>query len=92
MATRTPITVAHGDGIGPEIMAATPHILKDGALPVFLKAPINTPHETLAGETPTLRQILALADRVAALALEITTTVYLRNCDGKAGFTLAQAQ
>ena len=33
MATRTPITVAHGDGIGPEIMAATLHILKEaGAL------------------------------------------------------------
>ena len=29
MATRTPITVAHGDGIGPEIMAATLHILED---------------------------------------------------------------
>ena len=33
MATPTPITVAHGDGIGPEIMAATLHILKEaGAL------------------------------------------------------------
>ncbi len=29
MPTSTPITVAHGDGIGPEIMAATLHILKD---------------------------------------------------------------
>ena len=26
---KTPITVAHGDGIGPEIMAATLHILKE---------------------------------------------------------------
>ena len=25
----TPITVAHGDGIGPEIMEATLHILKE---------------------------------------------------------------
>ena len=33
MATRTPITVAHGDGIGPEIMAATLHISESaGAL------------------------------------------------------------
>src|SRR4051812_39899746 len=30
MATKTPITVAHGDGIGPEIMAATLHILHEG--------------------------------------------------------------
>src|SRR5713226_6184966 len=29
MATKTPITVAHGDGIGPEIMAATLHILEE---------------------------------------------------------------
>src|SRR3979411_805035 len=28
MPTATPITVAHGDGIGPEIMAATLHILQ----------------------------------------------------------------
>ncbi len=33
MAKSTPITVAHGDGIGPEIMGATLHILKEaGAL------------------------------------------------------------
>ena len=29
MSTSTPITVAHGDGIGPEIMEATLHILKE---------------------------------------------------------------
>src|SRR5246127_3611378 len=29
MANKTPITVAHGDGIGPEIMAATLHILEE---------------------------------------------------------------
>src|SRR5712691_1978482 len=28
MSTKTPITVAHGDGIGPEIMNATLHILQ----------------------------------------------------------------
>ena len=30
MAKSVPITVAHGDGIGPEIMAATLHLLKEG--------------------------------------------------------------
>jgi isocitrate dehydrogenase len=30
MATRTPITVAHGDGIGPEIMDATLHVIQEG--------------------------------------------------------------
>ena len=29
MSNNVPITVAHGDGIGPEIMAATLHILKE---------------------------------------------------------------
>ena len=29
MSGKTPITVAHGDGIGPEIMAATLHIIKE---------------------------------------------------------------
>ena len=29
MTKNVPITVAHGDGIGPEIMAATLHILKE---------------------------------------------------------------
>src|SRR5882757_7614165 len=51
-----PITVAHGDGIGPEIMAASLHIMKAagaGIEPsaweslrrtkVFFKAPITTP-------------------------------------------------
>ena len=28
MSSKTPITVVHGDGIGPEIMAATLHILE----------------------------------------------------------------
>jgi len=28
MSSKTPITVAHGDGIGPEIMAATLEILQ----------------------------------------------------------------
>jgi len=29
MSNSTPVTVAHGDGLGPEIMAATLHILKE---------------------------------------------------------------
>src|SRR6516225_3730415 len=34
MANRIPITVAHGDGIGPEIMAATLHILDAAGAPL----------------------------------------------------------
>src|SRR6201997_5530418 len=37
MATRIPITVAHGDGIGPEIMAATLHILEAAGAPLDIE-------------------------------------------------------
>ncbi|MDR7452831.1 MAG: NADP-dependent isocitrate dehydrogenase [Armatimonadota bacterium] len=37
MATTTPITVAYGDGIGPEIMAATLHILKEAGARIELE-------------------------------------------------------
>jgi len=37
MSTRIPITVAHGDGIGPEIMAATLHILEAAEAPLDIE-------------------------------------------------------
>src|ERR1700731_1774356 len=37
MANPTPITVAHGDGIGPEIMAATLHILKEAGAAIDIE-------------------------------------------------------
>ncbi len=37
MAKNTPITVAHGDGIGPEIMEATLHILKEAGARIDLE-------------------------------------------------------
>ncbi|HLH43389.1 MAG TPA: NADP-dependent isocitrate dehydrogenase [Bryobacteraceae bacterium] len=37
MATRIPITVAHGDGIGPEIMAATLQILEAAGAPLDIE-------------------------------------------------------
>ena len=40
----------------------------------------------------TPKQILALLERVTGLGLEIAMTEYLRNYDGKPGFTLAQGQ
>ncbi|MBA3570425.1 MAG: NADP-dependent isocitrate dehydrogenase [Pyrinomonadaceae bacterium] len=38
MPKRVPITVAHGDGIGPEIMAATLHILKEAGAELDIEA------------------------------------------------------
>src|SRR6201997_1626550 len=37
MPTKTPITVAHGDGIGPEIMDATLHILAEAGAPLEIE-------------------------------------------------------
>src|SRR3954465_12058109 len=37
MPNSVPITVAHGDGIGPEIMAATLHILKEAGAPLEIE-------------------------------------------------------
>jgi isocitrate dehydrogenase len=37
MSNRIPITVAHGDGIGPEIMAATLHILESAGAPLDIE-------------------------------------------------------
>jgi len=37
MANKIPITVAHGDGIGPEIMAATLHILESAGAPLEIE-------------------------------------------------------
>ncbi len=37
MANEVPITVAHGDGIGPEIMEATLHILKAGGARIAIE-------------------------------------------------------
>src|SRR5437588_6863071 len=37
MPKTIPITVAHGDGIGPEIMAATLHILKESGAPLKIE-------------------------------------------------------
>ena len=37
MAKKTPITVAHGDGIGPEIMAATLHILMEAGADIDIE-------------------------------------------------------
>src|SRR3979409_2696547 len=37
MATKTPITVAHGDGIGPEIMNATLRILEAAGAPLEIE-------------------------------------------------------
>ena len=37
MATKTPITVAHGDGIGPEIMDATLHIIQSAGAAIEIE-------------------------------------------------------
>jgi len=96
-ATSPTITVVHGDGIAPEIMAATATALAEKIKKVW---PGRSP-ETFCtdsfrcrfmGASVTPKQVIALQDRVIGLGLEIAMTENLRNYDGKAGFTLAQGQ
>jgi isocitrate dehydrogenase len=51
MSSTVPITVAHGDGIGPEIMAATLHILTEAGAPLEIETIDIGEKVYLAGNT-----------------------------------------
>jgi len=70
MATNTPITVAHGDGIGPEIMAATLHILQEAGAAIDIE-------EIEIGEKVYLRGISAGVEPGAFESLQ-RTKVFLK--------------
>jgi isocitrate/isopropylmalate dehydrogenase len=86
MSTATPVTVAHGDGIGPEIMAASLHIIQEAGSRIAI--------ETIEiGEKAYLRgNAVALLGRVLEQGLEIVKTETLRTYDGAVGYTLSQGQ
>jgi isocitrate dehydrogenase len=77
MAKRIPITVAHGDGIGPEIMAATLLILEAAGAPLDIETIEVGEKVYVSGNTS---------------CINIAMTESLRTYDGKLGFTLAQEQ
>jgi hypothetical protein len=86
VAKATPITVAHGDGIGPEIMGASLHILK-AAGPLLDIDTIEAGEKVyLSGNTS------GITPSIVRLGFEVVMTTSLRNYDGKAGFPLAQGQ
>jgi isocitrate dehydrogenase len=70
MASPTPITVAHGDGIGPEIMAAALHILKEAGANIAIE-------EIEIGEKVYLRGISAGIEPSAIESLT-RTKVFLK--------------
>ncbi len=84
MSKKVPITVAHGDRIGPEM--------------AFYKAPITSPQGGgCKSLNVTTRKRLGLCagieyQKVTGAGYDIVTTESLRNFDGKQGFTLAQSQ
>ncbi len=81
---------ASGDGLKLEMIANRGvKVWPDGAPETFCTDAFRC---RFLGDSPSLKQIVALLDRVAGLNLQITMTVNLRNYDGKAGFTLAQGQ
>jgi isocitrate dehydrogenase len=83
MSQKTPITVAHGDGIGPEIMEA---FLTDSYRCRY------QPTATAPSQSVTHPQISALYQKVTAAGYDIVKTETLRTFDGQQGFTLAQGQ
>ncbi|MGA2712807.1 MAG: hypothetical protein ABSG41_06850 [Bryobacteraceae bacterium] len=85
MTKKTPITVAHGDGIGPEIgMAET--FVTDSYRCRF------QPKASSASQAVTHAQIAAIYQKVTAAGYDIVKTETLRTFDGQQGFTLAQGQ
>ena len=70
MSQKTPITVAHGDGIGPEIMAATLHVLEEAGASL-------APEVIEIGEKVYLRGITAGIDPSAWESLR-RTRVFLK--------------
>jgi isocitrate/isopropylmalate dehydrogenase len=93
MPTKTPITVAHGDGIGPEIMNASLHIIQEAGAAIDIETIEIGEKVYLSGNgLVTQQQVLALIQKVIAAGHDIVKTETLRNYDGKAGYTLAQGQ
>lgn len=75
-----PITVAHGDGIGPETMDATLHILKQAGAQIDVE-PIEI------GEKVYLRSVTAGIERFADAGLDFIKTGRLYTFDGRNGFS-----
>ena len=78
MSNVAPITVAYGDGISPEIMNASLHIMKEAGARIEIDVVEISEKLHLSG-------VLGQGD-------EVVKTVTLRTFDGKAGCTLAQGQ
>jgi isocitrate/isopropylmalate dehydrogenase len=88
MSNVTPVTVAYGDGIGPEIMAASLHIIQEAGARIQIE-------NIEIGEKAYLRgnkETVALLSRVLDQGIDIVKTESLRTYVGKPGYTLAQGQ
>jgi isocitrate dehydrogenase len=77
MSTKIPITVAYGDGIGPEIMEASLHVIPASGAQL-------DPETIEIGEKVYAKAIAA--------GFDIVKTETLRTYDGQQGLTLAQGQ
>ena len=86
MSTSSPSTVAYGDGIGPEIMGASLHVMAETLCTDAYRCRFSGK----GGATP--KQAVALLGRVLDRGIEIVKTETLRGFDGVAGYTLAQGQ
>jgi isocitrate dehydrogenase len=82
MSQKTPITIGHGDGIGPEIMEASLHTIQESGATLKIET-------SEIGEKVYLRRYTA---GTTAAGYDIVKTETLRTFDGQQGFTLAQGQ
>jgi isocitrate/isopropylmalate dehydrogenase len=103
MSANVPITVAYGDGIGPEIVAASLHIIQEAGARIDLSLDV-TARKMLGlyadippcvAYHPFIRAKHAGMDvlnRVLDQGLEIVKIETLRNYNGRAGYTLSRGQ
>jgi isocitrate dehydrogenase len=80
---------ASGDGLALEMIANRGvKVWPDGSPDTFCTDDFRC--RFVGSSTP--KQVIALADRIIGLGLDVAMTVFLHNYDGAAGFTLAQGQ
>ncbi len=97
MNQKVPITVAHGDGIGPEIMQASLHIIQEAGAALEIETIDVGEQIYLSGNTAGMEPSAweSLRRTKVFYKAPITTPQgggYKSLNDGKQGFTLAQGQ
>jgi len=103
MSNATPVTAVYGDGIGPEIMAASLHIIQEAGARIQIEnieiGEKVYPRGNTDGIEPGVWESLLRTkvlykalNRVLDQGIDIVKTETLGIYDGKLGYTLAQGR